>query len=98
MDAINRARARVDLPAIRPPYSWHRYLRDEDLEKVECLRMLGWEEFSSTYYFLSRVVNAKLAADQNEQPDYDSPINRMALDLPSFGPWSQTRLWIWEKP
>lgn len=97
LDAINRARARVELPDIRPPFAWHRYLLDAELEKIDCLRLLGWEEFSSTYYFLSRVVNAKLAADRGEEPDYDSPINRMALDLPSFGPWSQTRLWIWEK-
>lgn len=98
LDAINRARARVELPPISPPFAWHRYLLDAELEKIDCLRLLGWEEFSSTYYFLSRVVNAKLAADRGEEPDYDSPINRMALDLPSFGPWSQTRLWIWEKP
>ncbi len=98
LDAINRARAKVGLPEIKPPFAHHRYLLDSELEKVDCLRMLGWSEFSSTYYFLSRVVNAKLAADRGEDPDYDDPINRVALDLPSFGPWSQTRLWIWEKP
>ncbi len=98
LDAINRARAEVGLPEISPPFAWHRYLLDSELEKIDCLNLLGWSEFSSTYYFLSRVVNAKLAADRGEEPNYDSPINRLALDLPSFGPWSQTRLWIWQKP
>ena len=98
LDAINRLRAIVGLPAIEPPYDWHRYLRDDELQNVKCLRLVECREFSSTYYYLSRVVNARLAADRGEEPDYNDPINRLALELPSEGPYAQTRLWIWEKP
>lgn len=95
LDAINASRQRVELPEILPPYVWHRYLLDSELAQVECLNLLECREFSSTYYFLSRVVNAALSEGK---PSYDAPVNRLALDLPSHGPWAQTRLWIWEKP
>jgi SAM-dependent methyltransferase len=98
LDAINSMRVAADLPKISPPYSWHKYLRDSDLSEIECLDLLECREFSSTYYYLSRVINAALAKAHGEEPRYDDPINQLALELPSVGPWSQTRLWIWEKP
>jgi SAM-dependent methyltransferase len=98
LDAINATRETVGLSAIEPPYRWHRYLLDSELAKVDCLELKECRQFSSTYYFLSRVVNAALAKERGEEPDYDDPVNQLAYDLPSYGPWSQTRLWIWEKP
>jgi SAM-dependent methyltransferase len=98
LDAINEARRSLNLEPIFPPYAWHRYLLDAELAKVDCLDLRECREFSSTYYFLSRVVNAALAKDEGEEPSYDAPVNKLAYDLPSHGPWSQARLWIWEKP
>jgi SAM-dependent methyltransferase len=98
LDAINETRETVGLSEIHPPYRWHRYLLDSELAKIDCLELRECREFSSTYYFLSRVVNAALSYEEGEQPAYDAPVNKLAYDLPSHGPWSQTRLWIWENP
>ncbi|MBI2934652.1 MAG: class I SAM-dependent methyltransferase [Chloroflexi bacterium] len=102
LDEINGLRASVKLPAIIPP--WHnRYLLDN---KIVALRMdlagavhcIFGPPFTSTYYYLSRVVNAKLAADEGREPDYDAPINKLALQLPPLGALrGQTRIWTWKR-
>ena len=53
--------------------------------------------YSSTYYFLSRIVNAALAAQEGKQPDYESPVNLLALNLPPIGDLGQGRLWLWRR-
>ena len=52
---------------------------------------------SSTYAFLSRVVNAWLAKKEGEEPSYDAPVNKLALELPAFGGIGQTKIWVWRK-
>lgn len=92
--AVNATRGRWGLDPIQEP--WHnRYL--SDAMRVWGLRLVRRVDFSSTYYFLSRVLNAWWAKRRGRQPAYDAWINRQALWLPSVGPWSQGRLWIWEK-
>ena len=54
-------------------------------------------DYSSTYYFLSRVVNAAVAAEAGEDPDYDSFINRLALKLPPMGDMGQGKIWLWRR-
>jgi SAM-dependent methyltransferase len=97
LHAINKARAAVGLPVIVPP--WHnRYFEDALLARdVRCLKLVRCKRFSSTYYFLSRIVNAKLAHDAGQAPAYGSPINQLALHLPACGPYAQGRLWVWRK-
>jgi ubiquinone/menaquinone biosynthesis C-methylase UbiE len=98
LDAINALRAGVGLPAIQPP--WHnRYLRDAELAQVALpgVRLEAIRHYSSTYYFLSRVVNAAIAAQEGREPEYESPINQLALRLPPIGDLGQGRLWIWRK-
>jgi ubiquinone/menaquinone biosynthesis C-methylase UbiE len=99
LDNLNALRERVGLPAITPP--WHnRYFRDVELAEVAMpgIESKAYVNYSSTYYFLSRVINAALAAQAGKEPDYDSPINILALKLPSFGDCGQGRIWIWAKP
>jgi ubiquinone/menaquinone biosynthesis C-methylase UbiE len=98
LDEINALRERVGLARITPP--WHnRYLRDEELGGVELpgVKLEGVNFFSSTYYFLSRVVNAWLAAQEGEEPSYDAPVNKLALQLPAVGTLGQGRIWLWRK-
>jgi SAM-dependent methyltransferase len=105
LDAINEARAQVNefrdvmLKPIEPP--WHnRYFQEAELATVTSLRLVQCIPFSATYYFLSRVLNAKLSADTGREPAYDAPINRLALTLPAYcvdPRFAQARLWIWEK-
>jgi ubiquinone/menaquinone biosynthesis C-methylase UbiE len=98
LDRINELRASAGLAAITPP--WHnRYLRDSEIGSLS-IPGVTLEEIryhSSTYYFLSRVVNAWLAAHEGKEPDYESSINRLALELPPIGTMGQGRVWVWRK-
>src|SRR5438874_2678281 len=99
VDRLNRLRGSLDLPAIVPP-SHNRYLREHEVAALEVsgLRLASTRQYSSTYYFLSRLVNAALAAARREEPDYDSPINKLALRLPGdlCDGLGQGVAWIWE--
>jgi len=90
---LNALRLKVDLPVIAPPQH-DRYLRDDELATVDL--DLAWvEDFSSTYYFLSRVVNAWQAMQLGVEPSYDAPVNKLALSLPPMGNVGQVKLWAW---
>ncbi len=98
LDKINSLRERIGLSKITTP--WHnRYLRDDELTSAHFpgIKLEKVIFYSSTYYFLSRVVNAWLAARQGKEPDYDAPVNQLALLLPSLGTLGQGRIWLWRK-
>ena len=98
LDKINLLREQLNLPAITPP--WHnRYLRDEELREFTHpgVNLEGMNFYSSTYYFLSRVVNAWLAAHEGKEPEYEAPINQLCLRLPPVGDLGQGRIWLWRK-
>ena len=91
LDEINLFRSKLDLPEIKQP--WHdRYFHDDDLETIP--NLAGIDCYSSTYYFLSRVVNAYLAEGE---PSYDAPINQLALKLPPIGEFGQGKIWLFRK-
>jgi len=98
LDKINVLRETVGLPKIEPPWHNH-YFRDKDIETITLPRAMleGVNCYSSTYYFLSRVVNAYLSAQEGKEPRYDSPVNLLALKLPSIGDLSQGKIWLWRK-
>ena len=98
LNKINSLRVSVGLSEITPP--WHNlYIDDEALSKIniEGVTLKCVEPFSSTYYFLSRVVNAWLAERAGVKPAYDSPVNQLALELPELGDFAQGKLWIFER-
>ena len=98
LEQLNDLRRRVGLAPIQPP--WHnRYLIDREIESGNfgVLRLDRIVYYSSTYYLLSRVVNAYLAAQAGTEPDYASPVNLLALQLPAIGNLGQGRLWIWRR-
>jgi len=98
LQKINDLREMVGLYRVTPP--WHnRYLRDSELRKMDIAGVTLEEvvHYSSTYYFLSRVVNAAVAANQNQEPVYDAYINQLALSLPPLGEFGQGRIWLWRK-
>jgi len=98
LNKINLLRESIDLPQITHP--WHnRYLFDDEINKLD-LKEIALEsvnDFSSTYYFLSRVVNAHIASNEGKEPDYNAPINQLAFKLPPFGDIGQTKIWLWRK-
>jgi ubiquinone/menaquinone biosynthesis C-methylase UbiE len=98
LDKTNSFRERIGLPQITPP--WHnRYLRDAELQAMSIadVTLEKVDFYSSTYYFLSRVLNAWLAWQDGKDPDYESPINQLALQLPPYGDMGQGRIWVWRK-
>jgi SAM-dependent methyltransferase len=100
LDAINETRTQLGLPVIQAP--WHnRYIRHQELADVRGMALIETRCFSAEYYFLSRIVNAKLAQDRGETPRYDDPLNALARELPQgmmAGRYAQGRVWIWKKP
>jgi ubiquinone/menaquinone biosynthesis C-methylase UbiE len=98
LEQINELRVQCGLSAIEPP--WHnRYFRDSELEQLDLpgVTLERIEYFTSTYHFLSRVVNAWLAQREGTEPSYDAPVNQLAFSLPPIGTFGQTRLWIWRR-
>ncbi|MSQ48685.1 MAG: class I SAM-dependent methyltransferase [Deltaproteobacteria bacterium] len=98
LDRLNQMRLRVGLSAITPP--WHnRYLNEAEVEsaRFQSAKLEAVLDFSSTYYFLSRVVNAWLSAQEGREPSYDAPVNQLAVQLPSFGDVGQAKVWLWRK-
>lgn len=98
LDRLNVFREAIQLPAISSP--WHNlYFRENDLNNHEfknaILQLI--ESFTSTYYFLSRVINAWQAEQDNVEPSYDAPINQLANLLPVIGDIGQTKLWVWKQ-
>ena len=97
---INFERERRDLLRIQAP-AHNRYLIDDEIEglRFDDATLQAVVPFSGLYYFLSRIVNARIAADNGKDPEYNSPLNRLALDLPttSFPHCAQGKLWIWRK-
>ncbi|OGP71872.1 MAG: hypothetical protein A2Z73_01210 [Deltaproteobacteria bacterium RBG_13_60_28] len=98
LEEINALRLHLGLGAISPP--WHnRYFRDAEIEQAvfQGAILEGISYYGATYYFLSRVVNAWLAAQENKEPDYHAPVNKLALQLPPLGKFGQGRIWLWRK-
>jgi len=98
LNAINLLRAQAGLEEVIPP--WHnRYLRDAEINtlKIPGIKLVEINHYSSTYYLISRVVNAWLAKQEGNAPSYDASINQLALLLPPIGKIGQGIIWVWQK-
>jgi ubiquinone/menaquinone biosynthesis C-methylase UbiE len=98
LERTNKLRCSLGLEKIDPP--WHNVFLKEELVKKWATSEYVLEEiypFSSTYYFLSRVVYAKIAHDKGEELRYDSDINLVSCKLPPIGNFGPTRLYQWLK-
>lgn len=80
---------------------WHnKFFTPECIEKLKLngqVRLLKEANITSTYYFISRIVYAKLAEERGEGLKYDSELNLLAKKLPNTGDFGPVRLWLWEK-
>jgi hypothetical protein len=99
LDAINLFRKKTGLEEISSPWHNRYFIESElnDFSKENYMKLIEMNSFTSTYYFLSRVINAWQAKNNSEEPSYDAPINQLSLELPSIGNFGQTKLWIWSK-
>lgn len=98
-EETNLLRRRLDLAPLEAP--WHNLFF-----QLHTVRSWSTPEFyvervlhiSSTYHFLSRVVNASLCADTGEELRYDAPINMLAARLPQdLGEFGPVKACIWRK-
>ena len=98
LQRINAYRVSCGLEEITPP--WHNcYFSERDLEFINLkdAKLVRVDHISSSYYFLSRVVNAWLAKESREDPRYDAKVNELGLLLPQLGELGQTKIWIFQK-
>jgi ubiquinone/menaquinone biosynthesis C-methylase UbiE len=98
LDNMNSLRLNIGLPEIKRP--WHnRYLNEAEICSAvfSGAKLKDTINYASTYYFLSRIVNAWLASKDGKEPEYDALINQLALQLPPIGNIGQGRIWLWQK-
>jgi SAM-dependent methyltransferase len=89
---LNRLRRTLGLPAIA--IRWHNLFFDEKSFMATARTMFRSVEltnFSSAYYYVTRVVYSALCQLQERQPDYEDPVHAVAIKLPSFGDFSPVK-------
>ncbi len=97
-DGMNAARAAVGLPPI--PVRWHnRFFSEPDFRKwaEPHFAEVQIENFSSAYYFATRVIYSKMCQMQKLEPDYRHPIHELSVNLPPVGNFSPIRLALLRK-
>lgn len=96
-ERLNDLREQAGLHRI--PYHWHNLYLDEDTFLARLpqeLRLVKVDDFSSLYFVISRVFNARLTPP-GQEPDYLSEINRVAAALPSMGDYGPLKMFVFEK-
>jgi ubiquinone/menaquinone biosynthesis C-methylase UbiE len=94
-ESMNRMRAAVGLPEI--PIRWHNlFFNEEDFLQATkpFFDLVCFKEFSSSYYFATRVIYSAMCQMRGEQPDYEHEIHQLAINLPATGQFSPIRMAI----
>jgi ubiquinone/menaquinone biosynthesis C-methylase UbiE len=92
-DNMNKARKQMGLPEI--PIRWHNlYFSEEKLRSILApnYRNVDIDDFSSSYYYATRVIYSAMCKMEGVEPDYHHPIHRLAVDLPRTGKFSPIRM------
>lgn len=90
---MNNARREVGLPEI--PVRWHNlYFKEGDFAHYAepYFDDIVFKDFSSSYYFATRVIYSAMCKMRGEEPDYDHEIHRLAVNLPWVGQFSPVRM------
>jgi len=98
LEEINFFRKSANLHPISSP--WHNlYLNINELSDIllDNLKKSEIIEFSGSYYFASRVLNARMAQDMGSEPAYDTSINLCSMHLASLPVCGQSKLAIFYK-
>ncbi|MFZ5836167.1 MAG: class I SAM-dependent methyltransferase [Pseudomonadota bacterium] len=97
-NAMNAARAVMGLPEI--PIRWHNHFFHEPEFRARTAKIfssLSFHEFSSAYYYATRIIYSAMCKMQGVAPDYDHEIHRLAVQLPPMGNFSPIRMAILRK-
>ena len=95
---LNKARETMGLNEI--PIRWHNlFFREKEFVQNagNWFSSIEFADFSSAYYYATRVIYSAMCKLRNEEPDYLHDIHRIAVDLPPFGSYSPIRLVILRK-
>lgn len=97
-DQLNQTRKALGLKEI--PIRWHNLFFNEDdfLAKMRALySKVEIVNFSSAYYYATRVIYSKFCQMRGETPDYQHEIHQLAVYLPPMGAFSPIKLAILTK-
>jgi len=95
---MNKARSSIGLKEI--PMRWHNlfFKQDEFVNAVkDHFEIKMWKDFSSSYYFATRLVYSKMCQMKGEDPDYRHEIHQLAINLPWIGQFSPIRMVVLKK-
>lgn len=95
---INALRKEFGLDELKQP--WHNLYIDENAfikEVSDIFKVVDILNFSSTYYIGSRVIQPFAKKIMSQSPDYLSEINRLFMQLPSYGDYGIQKLFIFRK-
>lgn len=95
---LNRTRQSMGLKEI--PVRWHNLFFDEDefLSRTRSLfQFVEIQNFSSAYYYATRVIYSKYCQVRGEEPDYRHEIHQLAVELPPMGAFSPIKLALLNK-
>ena len=90
---LSALRARMELPEI--PVRWHNlfFREPEYLRRAgELFSRVEIRNFTSAYYYATRVIYSKYCQMKDTKPDYQHEIHRLAIDLPEMGNYSPIKL------
>lgn len=96
---MNEIRKAVGLPEIR--VRWHNLYFTEDNFTKSTQRFfenITFKDFSSSYYFATRVIYSAMCQMRGEKPDYNHEIHQLAVKLPWFGKFSPIRMAVMRRP
>ena len=95
---LNEARVKMGLSEI--PVRWHNYFFNENefVKNVSnWFTSTNFVEFSSAYYYATRVIYSSICKLQGVEPDYMHDIHKVSVELPVIGKFSPIRLVILKK-
>ena len=77
---INFLRKKLNLTKINAP--WHNlFILDDHFVNCQKLRLVKIHNFTGTYYFFSRIINALVQKEKNKQPKNDDSLNFLGMKL-----------------
>lgn len=91
--ALNTLRTGLGLPEI--PVRWHNlFFREPDyLRRAgQYFSKVQIRNFTSAYYYATRVIYSKYCQTKGTKPDYQHEIHQLAIDLPEMGDYSPIKL------
>lgn len=95
---MNKARRSVGVPEIS--VRWHNlYFKEHEfIYNVErFFEDIIFKNFSSSYYFATRVIYSAMCQMRGEEPDYNHEIHQFSVNLPWIGQFSPIRMAVMRK-